>query len=135
MADTEVRPTSTESLPTEQTGEPTLYNLLMARVLEVHTTFASEGDATAVARKLVEERLAACAQVVPGVTSIFHWEGMLRHDDEVLLILKTTEEAWPALRDRLAKLHPYDTPEIIALPVEHGSYDYLAWVRENSEQV
>jgi periplasmic divalent cation tolerance protein len=106
----------------------------MAGVLEVHTTFASEGDAIAVARALVSERLAACAQVVPGVTSIYRWEGMLRHDEEVLLLLKTTLESWPALRDRLAELHPYDTPEIIALPVEHGGFSYISWVKENTER-
>lgn len=103
----------------------------MTTLLEVHTTFASADDATEVARKLVQERLAACAQIVPGLTSIYVWEDMLRHDSEVLLLLKTTESAWPALRDRLAELHPYDTPEIIALPVSAASFDYLAWVRDH----
>ena len=103
----------------------------MTTLLEVRTTFASADDASDVARKLVEARLAACAQIVPGITSIYVWEEMLRHDSEVLLILKTTESAWPALRDKLAELHPYDTPELIALPVQAASFDYLAWVREH----
>jgi uncharacterized protein involved in tolerance to divalent cations len=102
----------------------------MTSLLEIHTAFASVEDATEVARKLVEERLAGCAQIVPGITSIYVWEEMLRHDSEVLLLLKTTESAWPALRDRLAELHPYNTPEIIALPVQAASFDYAAWLRE-----
>jgi periplasmic divalent cation tolerance protein len=101
-------------------------------VLEVRTTFASAEDALSAARKLVGERLAACAQIIPQVTSVYMWEEMLRHEQEVLLLLKTTESAWPALRDRLAGLHPYDTPEIIAVRIEHGSFDYMAWVAENT---
>ena len=76
----------------------------------------------------------ACAQVVPGVTSIYSWEGMLRHDSEALLLLKTTERSWPALRDRLAALHPYTTPEIIALPIAHATYEYLTWMKEQTER-
>jgi periplasmic divalent cation tolerance protein len=102
----------------------------MASALEVHTAFPSAEQAIAAARELVTERLCACAQVVPGVTSVYQWEGMLRHDQEALLLLKTTHEAWPALRDRLAELHPYDTPEIIALSVEHANYEYLVWLKE-----
>lgn len=105
----------------------------MAALLQVFTTFASAEDATTIARTLVSEQLAACVQIVPGVISIYHWEEMLRHDDEVLLIIKTTEESWPLLRDRLAELHPYDTPEIVAIPVNHASYNYLAWVQENTK--
>jgi periplasmic divalent cation tolerance protein len=104
----------------------------MTQILEVKTTFARHQDALEVARKLVAEELAACAQILPGLESIYRWEGMLRHDEEVMLLLKTTEERWPLLRDRLAALHPYDTPEIIAVPVAHASFDYLAWVRENA---
>ncbi len=106
----------------------------MPALLQVLTTFASASDATEIGRKLVDEHLAACAQVVPGVTSIYRWEAMLRHDDEVLLVLKTTVATWPLLRDRLAELHPYATPELVAIPVAHASYDYLAWVQENTKQ-
>ena len=106
----------------------------MHSLVQVITTFGSPADAAEIGRTLVQEHLAACAQVLPGLTSIYMWEGMLRHDDEAMLILKTTTEAWPSLRDRLAELHPYETPEIIAIPVEHASYGYLAWVRENTKQ-
>jgi periplasmic divalent cation tolerance protein len=104
----------------------------MPDLVQVLTTFGSAEDATEIARTLVNEHLAACAQIIPGITSIYMWEGMLKHDDEALLLLKTTESTWPALRDRLAELHPYDTPEIIAIPVSQASYTYLAWVRENT---
>jgi periplasmic divalent cation tolerance protein len=103
----------------------------MAVLLEVRTAFASAEDATSAARTLVSEHLAACAQIVPGVTSIYVWQDMLRHESEALLILKTMQENWPALRDRLAELHPYETPEIIGVPVEHASFDYLAWVKDS----
>jgi len=99
-------------------------------LLQVQTTFASPEDAERVARALVEERLAACCQIVPGLTSIYLWEGMLRHEPEVLLLAKTTEARWPELRDRLAELHPYDTPEVIATMLTNVGFEYQAWVRE-----
>jgi len=104
----------------------------MAAALEVHTTFASHDEAVQAARTLVAERLCACAQVVPGLTSIYIWEGMLRHEEEVLVLLKTTPLAWPQLRDRLTELHSYETPEIIALPVENSTFEYLTWVKEQT---
>ena len=105
----------------------------MQPLYEVRTTFGSQKDAQVVGARLVGERLAACAQVVPGLTSIYTWEGQMRSDSEVLLILKTSEQVWPALRDRLAELHPYDTPEIIAMQVDQASFPYANWVRENTE--
>jgi periplasmic divalent cation tolerance protein len=103
----------------------------MAVLIQVQTTFATHDDAITIGRRVVEERLAACAQVLPGLVSLYMWEGMLRHDEETLLVLKTTAERWPDLRDKLAELHPYDTPEIIAFPIENVSFDYLVWVRES----
>jgi periplasmic divalent cation tolerance protein len=103
----------------------------MPVLLEVRTTFPDLDKATETGRQLVSERLAACVQLVPGVTSIYRWEGMLRHDSEVLMLLKTTSERWTELRDRLTELHPYETPEVLAVPVEHGCFKYVAWVREN----
>jgi periplasmic divalent cation tolerance protein len=103
-------------------------------LLQVQTTFASADDALAAARALVEERLAACAQLLPGLTSVYRWEGMLRQEEEVLLLLKTTEQRWPELRDRLLDLHPYDTPELIATTVSHVGFEYLAWVKEQVDR-
>lgn len=101
----------------------------MSAVLEVRTAFPDAEQATAVARQLVSEKLAACVQLVPGITSIYHWEGMLRHDSEVLCLIKTSSERWIELRDRLTELHPYETPEILAVPVEQGCIRYTTWLR------
>jgi periplasmic divalent cation tolerance protein len=84
--------------------------------------------AAEIARVLVEERLAACGNVVPGLRSIYRWEGKVQDDAEALLVLKTTRERFEALRDRVLALHPYQVPEVVALPIEAGSAPYLAWI-------
>lgn len=80
-------------------------------------------------RALVEERRAACANVIGGVTSIFWWEDAVERADEALVVLKTPAAEVAALVERAVELHPYDVPEVIALPVEAGNEPYLAWVR------
>jgi periplasmic divalent cation tolerance protein len=97
-------------------------------VVVVFSTFPSADKAAEVARTLVEERLAACANLVPAVRSIYRWEGKLCDDSEVLAVVKTTSERAEALMARLAELHPYEVPEMLALPVTAGSAPYLAWV-------
>ena len=98
-------------------------------LIQVQTTFASVEDAQRVAQALVSEQLAACCQLVPGLTSIYVWEGRLREESEVLLLAKTTEQRWPDVRDRIGELHPYDTPELIATPLALVGFEYLAWVK------
>jgi periplasmic divalent cation tolerance protein len=83
-----------------------------------------------IARALVEERLAACVNVIPGLTSIYRWEGKICRDAEVLLVVKTRRIRLPALTRRVKALHPYSVPEVIALPLASGSASYLAWLRE-----
>ncbi|MCD9007384.1 divalent-cation tolerance protein CutA [Luteimonas sp. XNQY3] len=83
-----------------------------------------------IARALVEDRLAACVTLLPGVRSIYRWEGAVVADAEVLLMIKTTAAQLPALRDRLVALHPYDVPELIALPVDDGLPAYLQWIAD-----
>ena len=92
---------------------------------------APPDEARAIARALVERRLAACVNVLPGVASIYQWEGTVCEDDELLLIIKTSEERLPALTDQLLELHPYDVPEIIALPINalEGNPMYLQWIQ------
>jgi periplasmic divalent cation tolerance protein len=85
-----------------------------------------------VARPLVEERLAACVNVLPGVRSFYRWEGEVQDDAERLLIVKTTADRLPALTARVAELHPYTVPEVVAAPVLGGFGPYLQWVREQT---
>ncbi len=80
------------------------------------------------ARRVVQEKLAACGNVIPGLTSVYRWEGELQEDPEALLVLKTTEEALQRLKQRVGELHAYDVPEFLALPVADGNEPYLRWV-------
>ena len=84
------------------------------------------------ARALVEERLAACVNVVPGIRSFYRWQGEVQDDPEVLLIAKTSADRCPALAARIDELHPYDLPEVLELPAAGGSRAYLDWVRTES---
>ena len=97
-------------------------------VVVVLSTFPSADVAATVARTLVEERLAACVNIVPAVRSIYRWESAIHDDAEALAIIKTTAARVVAMRDRLVELHPYDVPEAIELPVAGGHTPYLAWV-------
>lgn len=100
----------------------------MTDALVVLVTAPAADDAARIARTLVEERLAACGNVVPGLRSIYRWQGAVQEDVEALLVLKTTRDRFEALRARVVALHPYEVPEVIALPVEAGSAPYLAWI-------
>jgi len=96
--------------------------------LVAFSTFPSPDKAAEIARVLVEEQLAACVNIVPAVRSIFRWQGQVSDDAETLGIIKTTRERFEALRARLVELHPYEVPELIALPIETGHAPYLDWV-------
>lgn len=91
-------------------------------------TTPSADAAAALARTLVEEGLAACGNVVPGIRSIYRWEGKIQDEPEALLVLKTERRLVPALKARLPELHPYQVPELLVLPVEDGLVAYLEWV-------
>ncbi len=97
-------------------------------VIVVFSTFPNEDKAAEIARTLVTEGLAACANLVPPVRSIYRWQGELCDERETLAIMKTTRERFESLRTRLVALHPYEVPEVIALPVEAGHPPYLDWV-------
>jgi periplasmic divalent cation tolerance protein len=94
----------------------------------VLTSVGSAKDASRLARTLVEERLAACVTIFPGAVSIYRWKGQVETADEVVLLLKTTEEQSGALKKRLKELHSYETPEFLVLKVESGSEEYLEWL-------
>ena len=85
-----------------------------------------------IAKRLVEARLAACVNLVPGVVSIYRWQQEVREDEEVLLLVKTRESRCRDLKERVCELHPYDLPEVLTLAVAGGSDAYLDWVREES---
>lgn len=97
----------------------------------VLSTVGSAADADGIARELVERRLAACVNAVPGLRSTYRWKGRVENDAEVLLVIKTRRERLEALREALVSLHPYELPEMIALPIEDGHAPYLAWLDES----
>jgi periplasmic divalent cation tolerance protein len=94
------------------------------------STVATAADAERIATVLVERGLAACVNVVPGVVSIYRWKGAVERELEVLMVIKTRADRFEALREALVSLHPYEVPELIALPVEAGHPPYLAWLDE-----
>lgn len=101
----------------------------MTDVIVVLSTAPSEEKAAEIARTLVEEELAACGNVFPGVRSIYRWKDQIEDEKEVFLLLKTRAGLFEALRSRLVEIHPYECPEVLRLPVEAGHLPYLDWVR------
>ncbi|HEX9291015.1 MAG TPA: divalent-cation tolerance protein CutA [Anaeromyxobacteraceae bacterium] len=100
----------------------------MTDTLVVLVTAPSAEEAARIARTLVEEKLAACGNVVPGVRSIYRWQGKVCDEQEALLVLKLPAKRFPELRDRVVALHPYEVPEVIALRIEDGSEKYVDWI-------
>jgi periplasmic divalent cation tolerance protein len=97
----------------------------------VLSTTASPEDGLGIGRRLVEERLAACVNVLPGARSVYVWEGKVEEAGEALLMIKTRRDRYPALAQRIRELHPYAVPEIVALPIDSGAQAYVDWVRES----
>ena len=85
------------------------------------------------ARTLVTERLAGCVNILPGIQSIYRWDGEVAEDPESLLLIKTVGEQYPALEARIKSLHPYEVPEIVALPFDRASPEFLSWLRGSVE--
>ena len=100
--------------------------------IAVLITTPDEDTAFKIARALVEENLAACANIVRGVRSVYRWKGELCDDSECLMIVKTVSANFEALKNRVKELHPYEVTEIIALPIVKGFEPYLKWVEENT---
>ena len=98
----------------------------------VLTTMGADGDAVALAQRLIDERLAACVNVLPPMTSIYRWHGKVETGREQQLVIKTTTARLPALEARLRALHPYEVPEFLVLRAAGGSDAYLAWLREST---
>jgi periplasmic divalent cation tolerance protein len=102
----------------------------VTEVLIVFTTFAKEEDAARVARQLVEERLIACANLLPGARSIYRWKEGVQDEREVVVLMKTRKQDWTALLSRLHELHPFDIPECVAVRIAAGAPKYMAWLDE-----
>jgi len=101
----------------------------MSEVLLVLCTFPDAEQARQIGTVLVEKQLAACVNLLPGVTSVYRWQGAVETAGETLAVFKTTRAAWPAFERALAELHPYDVPEIVALEPVAVAEAYAAWVR------
>ncbi len=97
----------------------------------VLTTVGSEEEARRIAHHLVENRMAACVNIVPHIASIYCWQGKVEESREWLLVIKTTEAAFDKVRQKITALHSYDLPECISLKIEDGSPNYLQWIADS----
>ncbi len=104
----------------------------MTDALVVLCTCPDKATAKAIAEPLLAERLAACVNLLDGVRSLYRWQGQLCDEPEVQLIIKSRQAHWPTLADRIVQLHPYEVPEILALPVTQGLPAYLNWIQEET---
>jgi len=98
------------------------------RILEVRTTVGDLEEAAELIRRLVKKRLAACGQIMGPIRSIYRWQGRMEDENEWLCLLKTTADCYPALEQEILQHHPYETPEILAVPVEFAAADYVEWL-------
>jgi periplasmic divalent cation tolerance protein len=94
-------------------------------------TASSMAEAQSIGRALVEKRIAACVNVVPGLRSLFRWQGAIEDQEETLMLVKSRAERLPLILETVKQLHSYSVPEVIALPIVGGSPDYLAWIDES----
>ncbi|SRR6266496_749625 len=97
----------------------------------VLSTAGSEDEARKIALHLVENRLAACVNIVRGMESVYRWQEKVESNRELLLLIKTSAERFPEVRDAIRQLHSYELPECVAISVEEGSSDYLEWIEHS----
>ena len=107
----------------------------MTDFIVVYVTASSREEAQRIADALVEERLAACANIVPGIASVYRWKGEICCDDETLLIVKSRSALFERLCARVKEVHSYEVPEVIGLPIVVGSSDYLSWLKGETTEV
>jgi len=100
----------------------------MGKTIQVITTTETKADAQAIARALVEKRLAGCVQIIGPITSTYWWEGKIKTAEEWLCLIKSRRALYEALEETIREVHPYDVPEILAVPVVAGSKSYLDWL-------
>ena len=99
----------------------------------VYCTVPNDFSANLIANSLVDEQLAACVNIIDGVTSVYRWEGQVQADKELLLVIKTAKSKFEQLKSRILALHEYSIPEIIAVPVEMGHEEYLKWIADSTK--
>jgi periplasmic divalent cation tolerance protein len=107
---------------------------LETKYLIALTTFPADQDAETLARTLIDEKLAACVNILAPMRSIYAWKGVTESADERQLLIKTTGERLRELEARLRELHPYDVPEFVVIPIAEGGADYLAWLIETTRK-
>ena len=105
---------------------------MLEQVVLVLTTLPADGDAEKLAATLIEERLAACVNILPPMRSVYRWHGKVETADERQLVIKTSFDRMSALEKRVKELHPYEVPEFLALTVNHTATDYLAWLADST---
>ena len=103
-------------------------------VLLVYSTVPDRDTGLKIADALVEYKLAACVSLLPGLVSTYRWKGDIQHDDECLLMIKTRRADYRAVESNLRQLHPYELPEIIAVPLTDGLPDYISWILDSLEK-
>ena len=104
----------------------------MSNYIVIYITTGSVNEAKKIGRALVEEKLAACSNIISPVRSIYSWQGKICDDKEALMVLKTKKKLFKQIVKRVEKLHSYDVPEIIAMPIVEGSSKYLSWLKEET---
>jgi periplasmic divalent cation tolerance protein len=116
-------------------NEPNGAGFAEAGLIFVITTLADAAAGERLVHTLLDDGLIACGNLLPGMTSIYRWKGSIERADEVMVILKTRSSLADPLFSRIAELHPYEVPELVALPVAKGSHAYSAWVRQETNEV
>jgi len=104
----------------------------MEEYFQVFTTLEKREDAGRIAKDIVEKRLAACAQIIGPIMSSYWWEGKVETAEEWLCLMKTRKNLYPRLEETLKAIHPYDVPEIVAVPIVAGYADYLSWLTQEA---
>jgi periplasmic divalent cation tolerance protein len=105
----------------------------MEKGIMVFTNLPDSDIARSIARSLIDERLAACVNILPAMQSIYRWQGAVEEAGEVAVVIKTTEGLYPQVEAAIVKLHPYDIPEILALPIVAGLPAYLDWIKSETK--
>lgn len=105
----------------------------MANHIVIYITTGSISEAKKIGRTLVEEKLVACSNIISPIRSIYSWQGKICDDKETLMVLKTQKKLFKQIVKRVEKLHSYDVPEIIAIPILEGSKKYLSWLNEETK--